>query len=879
MQELNPLEETGLTRLEELQLDGDGAFPVKSLVPALGYSDFLYRVFLRTSPEVRRRLLEWAARPLHRGVLAALFTAAPSLGEAAELGLGLIALRELCALAPVREGLVAASVLAQEMLKRALAAEGESSLIVFALGKLGGRELNFYSDLDLVLGCVGRGDSGRMPVESARARRLLARLKTPYRIDLRLRPFGRSGPPVMGLEAMEAYFQHHGREWERYAWIKARVVAGLTAPGREFLERLGPFIYRRYLDYHALEALREMKHEIGLEAGARPDDIKCGPGGIREIEFIVQAFQLVRGGRCPALSGSRLRAALGAAGRFGLLDATEVERLGRAYRFLRRVENRLQMQRLAPVHHLPFAADERLRLAASLGYEDWAALRSEYSRHQDGVRDMFEAVLGVPETAFRSRAEQLWRPGLAPEAAVATLAGLGFRDPRATAERLAQFGALRGVRLMSDQGRRALDRLIPLLIESVGGFLMPDEVLLRLLDLIHALLRRSVYLALLVERPAARERLVTLAGCSAWIARRLAAAPAALDELLDPRVNAPAPAPVLARRFRNLLEQPDDPAGEDAAARELREVNEIQRLKIAAALVDGSYDGPALERDLTRLAEGAVKTALHLATARMRARAGDLSGEILVLAYGKLGSRELGLESDLDLVFLYDRVTGGRHSHREPEVYLARLAQRSLSLLTQPTASGPLYRVDTRLRPEGSAGLLLSRFDAWCRYQRDHAWLWERQALLRARPVAGSQRLARRFHRERLALLGRPVALDELARSITGMRARVARSGPRGNALAAALLDGEFLTAYWVLAAIQARPPRGCPSRLSAQLGALQEQGMRPQANALAAALELLRANRNRRVLGLAEDAAATSRARDRIAVLWRAQFGTPSPI
>ncbi len=876
---MNPLEEIGLARLEELELEGYGSLTIQRLVAALGYSDFLYRVLLRASPRMRRRLLEWAAGPPHRGILAALFTTVPSLGEAAELGLGVIALRELCALAPVRESLVAASALAQEMLKRALAAEAESHLVVFALGKLGGRELNFYSDLDLVLGCVCGADSGRMSAEVARARRFLARLKTPYRIDLRLRPFGQSGPPVMGLGAMEAYFQHHGREWERYAWIKARVVAGLATPGREFLERLEPFIYRRYLDYHALDALREMKREIGLEAGARPGNIKCGPGGIREIEFIVQAFQLVRGGRCPELSGSHLRAALAAAGRCGLLNAAEVERLSRAYQFLRRVENRLQMQRLAPVHHLPTAGNERERLAVSLGYKNWVMFQSECSRHQDGVQEMFEAILGVPKKPFHSWVEQLWGTSLVPDAAIATLQELGFRDPRGLAERLARFGATRRVRLMSDRGRRALNRLIPLLIESVSGFSMPDAVLLRLLDLVYALLRRSVYLALLVERPAALERLVTLVGRSAWIAQRLAAAPAALDELLDPRVSAPAPAPVLVRRYRHLLKRSGDPTGEDDAALELREVNEIQRLKIAAALVDGSYNESALERDLTRLAEGAVKTALQLAAARMRARVGGLSYELLVLAYGKLGSRELGLESDLDLVFLYDRVTGDGHSGMEPGVYLARLAQRALSLLIQPTASGPLYRVDTRLRPEGSAGLLLSRFDAWCRYQREHAWLWERQALLRARPVAGSPRLARRFHRERLALLARSVPPAELAQAITGMRARVARSGPPESPLTAALLDGEFLTAYWVLVAIQSHPPRGCSSRLSAQLGALQAQSIRPQASQLATALELLRENRNRRVLGLAEDAPATAWARERIAVLWRTQFGAPSPI
>lgn len=858
------LAELGRSRLEEIGLAGRQLGQSGALAGALGWSDFLYRLFLRLEPPRRQELLERAEDPLTRAGLRAT--------GSVEEGLALIALRELAGLQPVRASLLALSLLAESTLQRAvhaLSATAVSELVVFGLGKLGGRELNFYSDLDLVLAHPGAGERDERRHLRA-ARQLLEALEGGFRIDLRLRPFGQSGPLVMGLEAMEAYFQNHGRDWERYAWLKARAVAGRRPDGRDFLARLHPFIYRRYLDYHAVEALREMKQQIAAEAGALADDIKQGPGGIREIEFVVQAFQLVRGGREPMLAGTSLRAALAAACRLGHLEPETGGTLLAAYEFLRKVENRLQMASLAPVHTLPENPARRAALAASLGFGDPAAFADELARHRAQVRAIFDDILGArPARApVRGAAERLWRGEDVPAAAAELRLGSSL-------EALANFQRSRAVRLMGARGRRALDRLAPELISAAAAQPDPDAALQRLLLLLAALVRRSAYLALLVERGEARTRLIGLIGRSPWVAERLAATPAALDELLDERVSAPSSPQAVARQFRSLanLVQPGEEASE-----QLREANELQRLKIAAALIEDAYSPAQSEAALTVLAEHSIRAAVSLARSRMEARHGRLEQDLLAIGYGKLGSRELGFASDLDLVFVHAGTVRESAAGLAAETYLARLAQRALSMLSLPTLAGPLYTVDTRLRPEGAAGLLLSRFDAWRRYQAESAWLWERQALLRARPVAGSARLARRFNAERLHLLSRPLERERLQAEIVAMRHRVAAAGPPRTPASAALLDGEFLAACWLLDAAPRDSAVIGRTDLARQMTALSAGGHVADAPRLAAALAVLRGGSNRRVLGLLPDAEAEARARAFIEARWADTFaGTAS--
>ncbi len=851
------LVERGRERLAEAGVANRGLGPPDALAAALGWSDFLFRRLLSLGPGQAGALLDAARAPVMRRFPAGF----PGVHDS----LALVALREMTGLQSVRESLLALSSLAQVTVRQALAdVPGAGSLIVFGLGKLGGRELNFYSDLDLVFAYAGAGErEERLALRQARL--LLERLEGGFRIDLRLRPFGQSGPLAMGLDAMDAYFQNHGRDWERYAWLKARVVAGQATAGRAFLKQLRPFIYRRYLDYNAIEALREMKRQIEVEAGARTGDIKQGPGGIREIEFVVQAFQLVRGGREPALAGSGLRGAMAAARRLGHLEPGSAEALLSAYDFLRRVENRLQMAALAPVHVLPEEPERRALLAASLGFADPDGFASALSRHRERVREIFNDILGTPprKVPARGAAERLWSGENRTQAA--TELGLDT-----AVEALIRFQDSRPVRLMGPRGRRALDRLAPELIGAAAAQAEPDAALQRLLGLLTALVRRSAYLALLVERVDARTRLVRLIGTSPWIAERLAATPAALDELLDERLSAPATRGTIARQLQAL---PRLALSGEEAADQLREFNELQRLKVAAASVEGEYGAAQSERALSWLAEHSTRAAIRLAAARVRERHGRLDGELLAIGYGKLGSRELGFASDLDLVFVYTSRQTESSEGLATETYLARLTQRTLSLLSQPTMAGPLYTIDTRLRPEGAAGLLLSRFDAWQRYQSESAWLWERQALLRARPVAGSARLARRFNSVRAQLLAREVPAAQLAADIVAMRRRVAATGPRRTANSAALVDGEFIAAYWLLSVAPRDPTVVRRTDLARQLRALAQRGHVPAAPRLAEALSTLRAAANRRVLGLKPDGDAESGARALVASCWSETF------
>ena len=853
--------------LSDLELGAPGA-----LARALGYSDYLHGVLMRTDRETAAAVLQGATQPLKHRDIARVLDVAPTLAVGTQQVLVLVALRELTGLMTVRASLLAASALAEAVLVRALAEESEprGGFVVFALGKLGGRELNFYSDLDLVLGRVAATDEHGEQEWDRRARRFLARLEGGFRIDLRLRPFGQSGPLVMSLPAMEAYFQNHGREWERYAWVKARSVAGARGAGREFIQRLRPFVYRRYLDYHSIDALREMKRQIAEKAGTSAQDIKRGPGGIREIEFVIQAFQLVRGGRTGALTGPSLTAALATAVRLELLSRTEGGMLAAAYYFLRRVENRLQMENLSPSHTLPEDGERCARLAASLGYQDWYEFVDKLGEHRTRVQHIFEGIFGAPVAGgVRGPLVRLWSTAREP-AARELAAEAGFKDPEAVRGALALFKASRAVRLMSPRGRLALDRVMPELLR--GTAMLPDSerALARLLSLLGALVRRSAYLALLAERPEARRRLIEVVGASDWIARRLAATPAALDELLDVRLTAAAGRQRLVREMAAIAQFEDaDPASE-----RLREINETQRLKLAVALLDASLASEEVELSLSLLAELSLRASLSFAARSMRKRHGGLSFELLALGYGKLGGRELGFGSDLDLVFVYRAKAAASADGLAAETYLARLAQRAITLLSQPTAAGSLYSVDTRLRPEGTAGLLLSSYAAWRRYQREAARPWERQALLRARPVAGSSALARSFHDERLRRLTQPVEVQDLASEIVSMRARVAALGPRRGKSSAALLDGEFLAAYLLLAGAARCPDAVRSTRLAVQLAKLSGCVGMPQAATLATALGELRAAFNRRVLGLVGGEEIEAGARERIAELWRAEFG-----
>ncbi|MES2859271.1 MAG: bifunctional [glutamate--ammonia ligase]-adenylyl-L-tyrosine phosphorylase/[glutamate--ammonia-ligase] adenylyltransferase [Pseudomonadota bacterium] len=715
-------------------------------------------------------------------------------------------------------------------------------LVVFGLGKLGGGELNFSSDVDLVFAYESDGDSDgarslAAPDYFARLGQQLAKLLDEvtadgfcHRVDLRLRPFGNAGRVALPFAAMEQYFQREGRDWERYAWQKARPVAGDIAAGERLLQVLRPFVYRRYLDYGALDGLRTMKAAIAAEVARKElaDDIKRGPGGIREIEFLVQALQLIRGGREPALRERRLLPALDALVEAGHVAEVTGAAMHDAYRFLRTLENRLQMVADAQTHALPEAAMLRERIARGLGRQDWAGLLDELQLQRARVSAEFEALL-----APRANAEaatdlgRYWR-SLPDSGEAGALRAAGFTAVDDLHRALADFARAPGVRDLSDATRARLDRVLPALLQAAAASAQPDPALRRLLPLLHTLLRRASYLALLDEQAPALQRLVDALGRSALLGERLAAHPLLLDELLDRRVSGDLPdrAAMQADCLAALHE--DDT---EASLHALNEIRHALSFRIALALLDARCDAQCAAQRLAWLADAVLQVALQLATAELDGAHGTVPGaRFAVLGYGSLGGEELGFGSDLDLVFLYTAPAESQSDGARPleaSRWFARLGQKLVALLGTDTGAGRLYDIDVRLRPDGAKGLLVSSLASFADYQRTRAWTWEHQALARARGVAGDTSLLADFEALRTEVLGRPREPAALAESVSAMRrkmrAELDRSDPASFDLKqgeGGLVDLEFLLQFLLLRDGAAHPallhPRATPALLAA---------------------------------------------------------------
>jgi len=661
-------------------------------------------------------------------------------------------------------------------------------LVVFGLGKLGGGELNFSSDIDLVYAYEheGESDGARSLAASdyfARLGQQLAKLLDEvtadgfcHRVDLRLRPFGNAGRVALSFAAMELYFQREGRDWERYAWQKARPVAGDIAAGECFLAALRPFVYRRYLDYGALDGLRTMKAAIAAEVARKDmaDDIKRGPGGIREIEFLAQALQLIRGGREPALRERRLLPVLQALVDAGHVDAEAGTALAHAYRFLRVLENRIQMLGDAQTHALPSDPVQRERIARGLGHAGMASLDVELQQVRARVASEFAALLAPRVAASGDSDLSLYWRGLPDNGAADTLANAGFEASDELHRSLCDFARTPGVRELSDATRARLDRVLPALLQAAAQSLQPDAALRRLLPLLHTLLKRASYLALLDEQPAALQRLVEAVSRSALLGERLAAHPLLLDELLDRRVTGDLPdrAAMLAE-CESALRDGDA----EASLHALNEVRQALSFRIALALLDARCDAQSCAQQLAWLADAVVGCALRIALDEMRAAHGDIAGgRFVVLGYGSLGGEELGFGSDLDLVFLYsaagDAQSDGVRALDAPR-WFARLGQKIVALLGAGTGAGRLFEVDVRLRPDGAKGLLVSSLASFSEYQRERAWTWEHQALVRARAVAGDAALIAEFDALRGAVLSRDRDAAQLADDVSAMRRRM----------------------------------------------------------------------------------------------------------
>jgi len=689
-------------------------------------------------------------------------------------------------------------------------AAGEpQSLVVFALGKLGGGELNFSSDVDLVFAYpeAGRSDGSRvLDAESwfVRAGQRLIQLLDEvtvdgfgYRVDMRLRPFGSSGRLALPFAATEQYFQHEGRDWERYAWIKARPVAGDIAAGQQLLDSLRPFVYRRYLDYGALDGLRDMKALIAAEVARRElaEHVKLGPGGIREVEFLVQALQLVRAGREPALRQRGLLDALAALTAAGHFTGAVAERLGAAYRFLRALENRLQMVADQQVHQLPEDPFAQTRLALAMGYTGWPALYATLQGHRTAVSSEFARLLAPRRRAAKATAlERYWRA--LPDAGDAeALSEAGFADAAGCDAALRQFAATPVLRALSSRARSRLDRVLPALLHAAGGSHAADVALPRLLDLLAAIARRSSYLALLEEQPAALARLVDVVARSTLLSDRLAQHPLLLDELLEAReLELPSAPDALREELTRLL----SPLADDDTEERLRVLNEFRHsvsFRIALAALALRQPATHTARQLAWLAQAVLEAVLPMATRELQALHGPAPGAgIAMIGYGSLGGVELGFASDLDLVFLYDApdqsVSSGARALEAPRWY-AKLVQKLVNLLAVPTPAGRLYETDLRLRPDGAGGLLVSSLDSFAGYQCERAWVWEQQALVRAQAVAGAGAVMQAFERIRVQTLSAPRVGHEVRANVMQMRQRMRAERDRSRPAQFDLKHGE----------------------------------------------------------------------------------------
>lgn len=673
------------------------------------------------------------------------------------------------------------------------------NLVVLGMGKLGGGELNFSSDIDLIFAYP---EAGALPDKRntsyqefftklsqnlVKALDLRTEDGFVFRVDTRLRPFGDSGPLVMNFDAMEAYYQGQAREWERYAMIKARPVAGDVDAGSELTAMLRPFIYRRYLDYRAFGELRELKSKIAqeLQRKDRTDSVKLGKGGIREIEFIGQAFQLLRGGQDKALQDRRIRVVLEVLATRGYLPAEEIAKLQAAYRYLRLTENHIQQLADQQTHDLPKDEEQRLRLAFSMGHSDWHSFKAELDEVCRQVHDLFEQVIApMRDDSGNGLARQVWAGAGDDESKAATLSGLGYPAPYEALALLAAFRSGTAVARLSSRGIAELDRLMPPLIQAVASAARPETTLKRILVLLEAVTTRNVYYTLLAENPAALGQLIKLADASPWIAGFLTRYPILLDSLLDARqLYAPQKQADLYKELARQMAsvEPDDMEGQ---MNRLRHFKQVQVLRVAAADIMEAIPLMVVSDYLTDIAEVLINETLREAWRQTASKHGvppgcqpdEIQG-IAVIAYGKLGGIELSYSSDLDLVFLcdaerLDAATSGARPLTVAQFY-ARIVQRMIHLFTTNMLAGVLYEIDMRLRPSGNSGLLVTSLSAFETYQMDSAWTWEQQALVRARCVAGDAALAQKFKDVRAKSLSRGRDRATLQKEVRDMREKM----------------------------------------------------------------------------------------------------------
>lgn len=761
-----------------------------------------------------------------------------------------IAIRDLTGLADLQESMRDVSDLADALVSAALdwhytrfcerygtpigAESGlPQKLIVLGMGKLGGQELNFSSDIDLIFVYPEAGETQgaarSIPNEQFFVRLGQALNKSlvevtedgfVYRVDMRLRPFGDAGPLAVNFAAIEHYYEIHGRAWERYALVKARAMAGDKQEAEYLFNILRPFVYRRYIDFSAMESLRELKQMITAEVKKKgmQGNIKLGPGGIREIEFIVQAFQLVHGGRDRTLQGRSLIPMLQTLFSREFIDQESFDGLMQAYVFLRRAENRLQEWSDQQTHDLPKEPVQQEVLANSMGFDTYDAFLLELNVHRDYVQEQFSAVFAEEEAS--QEANELSAFWLGSLDSVEDLGGFEVDDPDSFLQHLQNFKQCRAVGHLGREGVERLNSLMPLLLEELLKQGYVEQTLVRVLKVIESVVQRSVYLVLLKENPVALKHLVLLCEVSAWLSDMLFKYPALMDQLIDERsLYTPLELSGLNREVEHLLMEVGE--DEERFMEQIRQWRHAQVFKVAAADITGNLPVMKVSDYLTWIAEAVVGGVVEFAWQFMQRRNGlpggmtesNLRNPFLVLGYGKVGGIELGYGSDLDIVMLYQGLNPGdsavneRGRSLENSLYFVRMGQKVISLMTTLMPAGVLYEIDTRLRPNGASGLMVTDLEGYKSYILNKAWNWEHQAFVRARAVAGDSQSRQDFDSFRHAFLQSPREAEKVKSDVLEMRQKMRESLDKSNDEVfdlkhglGGIVDIEFMVQYLVLA-------------------------------------------------------------------------------
>jgi glutamate-ammonia-ligase adenylyltransferase len=672
------------------------------------------------------------------------------------------------------------------------------NIVVLGMGKLGAFELNYSSDIDLIFAYLHDGElNDRKQTTygeffSQICRSLVKVLDADtvdgfvFRTDIRLRPFGDSGPVIMTFDGMEHYYQTQAREWERYAMIKARQVAGDFKHGAQLMAMLKPFVYRKYLDYGAFEELRSLKAQINQELRRkdRLDNVKLGRGGIREIEFIGQAFQLIRGGREPLLQQRGILDILTALEELHLLPPEDAQQLKTSYYFLRRVENHIQQYQDQQTHDLPKDPAVQQILAYSLDFADWDSFMMKLNQVRDKVHGVFDQVFSISVQEKHTQSSYLlWLAKADEPELIAQFLEYGFQQPETSLKHLQNFKISHAVKRLTAKGAAVLEKLMPAVLEAMATVNNPDETFKRLLDLFEAVAGRNVYLALLAENPNALAQLVKLSSASLWMCDYLSRYPVLFDELMDVRtLYEPLKKQALQERLQQHMLKIDT-YDEEQVMIILRQFKQLNVLRVAAADIMGAIPLMVVSDYLTYIAETIVEYVVDYSWQILTAKHGfpaeksQVVKGFAVLGFGKFGGIELGYGSDLDMVFLYDAEDGNAMTDGDKPIaitqFYGRLGQKVRHILDTKMLSGVLYEVDLRLRPSGNSGLLVAHIQSYENYLRNEAWTWEHQALVRGRFIAGDKALQTEYEAIRHRILSLSRDTEKLKTEVREMREKM----------------------------------------------------------------------------------------------------------